>query len=265
MMHRALLPPLLLQLLGCGFFTGAASGSPADHTTCGSCVRAGFGWSLAKGRCGRFANTVCPASSPSLGRQRAAAPTSPPTPTPPSEAQSLRAEIARLKDTNVRLSSELEEAKQAVAAAVPSPPSGTTALCTEGEGGGRGSVATWRPTPRELASFQPQTTPFGWTPIWAASTKGKINMKELRAAVMALRRVAPKSAGEKSNAGGFHSDGDLLGEGRGIDGDARSGVLKDTKDEIFRHIHAYHRAARRSHRQARRAGHPELAENSLRC
>jgi protein glucosyltransferase len=32
----------------------------AAHTTCAGCVGAGFGWSVAKGKCGGFPNKVCP-------------------------------------------------------------------------------------------------------------------------------------------------------------------------------------------------------------
>ena len=33
----------------------------AAHTTCRSCVRAGFGWKVSAGKCGRFKNKACSA------------------------------------------------------------------------------------------------------------------------------------------------------------------------------------------------------------
>ena len=34
--------------------------APKDFTDCASCVASGFGWSLQKHKCGRFANQRCP-------------------------------------------------------------------------------------------------------------------------------------------------------------------------------------------------------------
>ena len=34
----------------------------AKHLDCESCVDAGFGWSLKKGKCGGFKNAICPRS-----------------------------------------------------------------------------------------------------------------------------------------------------------------------------------------------------------
>ena len=34
--------------------------TPKDFSECASCVANGFGWSLSKNKCGRFANQRCP-------------------------------------------------------------------------------------------------------------------------------------------------------------------------------------------------------------
>ena len=34
--------------------------APTDFSECASCVANGFGWSLQKNKCGRFANQRCP-------------------------------------------------------------------------------------------------------------------------------------------------------------------------------------------------------------
>ena len=36
------------------------------YTDCASCVGAGFGWSLKKGKCGGYANKECPSAPPML-------------------------------------------------------------------------------------------------------------------------------------------------------------------------------------------------------
>ena len=42
----------------------ASAVKPKDFGSCGDCVAAGYGWSVAKGKCGGFANTQCPDPAP---------------------------------------------------------------------------------------------------------------------------------------------------------------------------------------------------------
>eukprot|EP01051_Picozoa_sp_SAG22_P001493 SAG22_NODE_59_length_23617_cov_252.868144_11_plen_320_part_00 len=99
------------------------------------------------------------------------------------------------------------------------------------------------PSAAELAAFQPRTTPFAWTPLWSApmaAGRGGVDVRELRRIIMADRKV--NEGTKKSNDGGFHSSGDFLAAG----GDSPAPALRRTKDEIYRHVHAYLRALAKS-------------------
>ena len=42
----------------------AAAGKFDKYTTCDACIEAGWGWNVAKGKCGAFPNKVCDSSVP---------------------------------------------------------------------------------------------------------------------------------------------------------------------------------------------------------
>ena len=65
----------------------------------------------------------------------------------------------------------------------------------------------WRPSKGEVASFMPKISSFAWTPLWSAPTSN-LDLAALRAHILKDRERNPGL--QKSNDGGFHSEGDLL-------------------------------------------------------
>ena len=61
----------VLALLLLGLARIAKGGGPKEHRSCSRCVAAGFGWSLAKQKCGGFKNTACPLVAPSSEPEQA--------------------------------------------------------------------------------------------------------------------------------------------------------------------------------------------------
>ena len=58
-----MLPLLVLVHFIGAVLPGARASKFSRYTNCSSCIKAGYGWSLAKSRCGAFVNTVCPEPS----------------------------------------------------------------------------------------------------------------------------------------------------------------------------------------------------------
>jgi hypothetical protein len=75
---------LLLAVLVCAAAAALVSGSFKGLDTCEACVGAGYGWSMAKQKCGGFANRNCPSGgSPSTSPSApSSAPVAPPAPPP---------------------------------------------------------------------------------------------------------------------------------------------------------------------------------------
>ena len=248
----------------------------SDYRTCGECVSAGLGWSANKNMCGPgFSNRRCPAaaSSPATaeaGSQGGGGSRRSTQEQAEAHQQLLLAQIEELQKQNAQLVRQRDDAQSAATAAldkVSHRQQQQAGLCSS-YGNGAAVVTSefglWQPDQSDVSQFRQHITTFGWTPIWAASAKdnGQLDIKALKSVLLKLRKIHPASAGEKSNAGGFHSDGDLLGEGQGIDGDAlRVPELKALRNTIYRHIHAMLRAMAESTKQVVRP--PLLALSAL--
>ena len=54
---------------------------------------------------------------------------------------------------------------------------------------GRARSSTWLTSSAQLARFHPRTTPFAWTPLWAAPMDGRVDLRQLRRTILTARKT----------------------------------------------------------------------------
>ena len=229
------------RLLAAAALTAAPSErSFRQHTACEPCVAAGFGWSVRLGKCGGYANQLCGGGS-SGGGKVASAVDGTELATALSFLDELLAEgggdaaggtvDAKVARARQLLRDRTAAAASSCAAAAPEPASTSPAAAAAARD-------EWRPSARDAgqANDLPKLSPLAWTPLWSAPTSSALNLDALRAHILADRTTNPGL--QKSNDGGFHSEGDMLDSALSI----KTPVLRAFRKEIFRHVHAHLRA-----------------------
>ena len=205
------------------------------HASCEPCVAAGFGWSVRLGKCGGFANKRCE-GAPSSGDGLA------------EENRALQSELATALAFVDELLLDGEASGDGTGGDAAAKVARARQLLrergAEGERCAAEPTATtersrgweeWRPSKGEVASFMPKISSFAWTPLWSAPTSN-LDLAALRAHILKDRERNPGL--QKSNDGGFHSEGDLLAPAAA----AKTPVLKAFRNEIYRHVHAHLRS-----------------------
>ena len=205
------------------------------HASCEPCVAAGFGWSVRLGKCGGFANKRC-GGAPSSGDGLA------------EENRALQSELATALAFVDELLLDGEASGDGTGGDAAAKVARARQLLRERGAEGERCAAEptvtpersrgweeWRPSKGEVASFMPKISSFAWTPLWSAPTSN-LDLAALRAHILKDRERNPGL--QKSNDGGFHSEGDLLAPAAA----AKTPVLKAFRNEIYRHVHAHLRS-----------------------
>jgi uncharacterized protein (TIGR02466 family) len=240
-----------------------AGGSLKQHADCNSCVAAGGGWHTQRGRCSKgFANKVCARAPTSV----AAGVNDTATKTADPQSDSISGQVhrhkmgevrraaagltAELRTDIARLSAQLAQANKELYAAKLLAAAQADVTVKDEEASSVSNLepdvtdvhALWQPSIDDAAKFRDRITPFAWTPVWAAPTKG-FSIRKLKKYLLKVRKTNKGKI--KSNDGGFHSDGDLIDSAKALN----NPLLKSLRDEINRHIHSYLRSLAKSTEQ----------------